>query len=150
MNIQSYISGYVDGEGCFSVSIRPRPSNKIGWEVVASFAVAQNRDRIRVLKLMREYFNYGSFRRNISDKTMKYEIRNIDVLINKVIPHFKKYPIQSERRRDFEIFVKICEKIKKKEHLSKEGLIKIVKLRSQMSFSNNRIYTKAKILHSIK
>ena len=32
MNLESYISGYVDGEGCFCVSIRPRKGNKTGWE----------------------------------------------------------------------------------------------------------------------
>lgn len=150
MDITSYISGYVDGEGCFSVSIHPRPNNKIGWEVVVSFAVAQNRNRIGVLKIMRDYFGYGSFRSNKSDKTIKYEIRNIDMLIDKVIPHFRKYPLQSGRQTDVEIFAKICAKIKNKEHLAKKGLMEIVKLRSQMKFTSKRAWTEKAILRSIK
>lgn len=150
MDIRPYISGYTDGEGCFSVSIRPRPQNNLGWEVVASFAVAQNRNRIGVLKLMKDYFGYGSFRYSKTDHTVKYEIRSVRVLTKKVIPHFRKYPLQSGRQKDVEIFAKICEMIKKKEHLTKKGLIKITKLRSQMSFLSKRIYTQEVILRSIK
>ena len=150
MDIRSYISGYVDGEGCFSVSIRPRPKNNLGWEIVASFAVAQNKDRIGVLKLMKDYFGYGSFRSSKTDKTIKYEVRSIKVLTEKIIPHFRKYPLRSGRQKDVEIFAKICEKIKRKEHLTKKGLIEITKIRSQLSFSSKRTYTQKVILQSIK
>jgi len=150
MDIRPYISGYVDGEGCFSISIRPRPNNNLGWEVVASFAVAQNKDRIEVLKLMKDYFGYGFLRSNISDNTIKYEVRSIKILIEKVIPHFRKYPLQSGRQKDVEIFSKICEKIKNQEHLTRKGLIEITKLRSKMSFIGNRVYTQKVILDSIK
>lgn len=150
MDMGSYISGYVDGEGCFSISIRPRPRNKIGWEVIANFSISQNRDRIRVLRLMRDYFGYGSFRTNKCDKTVKYEIRSIDVLVNKIIPYFREYPLQSERQKDVEIFAKVCQMIKAGRHLEKKGLIKIVKLRAKMSFIGNRFYTTDLILKSIK
>ena len=33
MDISSYISGYVDGEGCFTVSFSPRRKLRTGWEV---------------------------------------------------------------------------------------------------------------------
>ena len=150
MDIRSYISGYVDGEGCFSISIRPRPKNNLKWEVIPSFAVAQNEDKIGVLKLMKDYFGYGSFRPNKkSDKTLKFEIRSISVLTEKVIPHFKRYPLQSGRQKDVEIFSQICQKIKRKEHLTKKGLIEIVRLRSKMSFTSKRIYTQNVILRSL-
>ena len=32
VDVASYISGYVDGEGCFTVSVAPRPL-LVGWEV---------------------------------------------------------------------------------------------------------------------
>jgi hypothetical protein len=30
VDIPSYLSGYVDGEGCFTVSIAPRPTLRVG------------------------------------------------------------------------------------------------------------------------
>lgn len=35
VDLPSYISGYIDGEGCFMVSIAPRPTLRVGWEVAA-------------------------------------------------------------------------------------------------------------------
>ena len=47
--IASYISGYVDGEGCFTISYSPRIKLRTGWEVRPSFSVSQNADRSEVL-----------------------------------------------------------------------------------------------------
>ena len=43
--LSAYISGYVDGEGCFTVSIAPRAKLLAGWEVRPSLSVSQNGDR---------------------------------------------------------------------------------------------------------
>src|SRR6266536_1847755 len=47
--LSAYISGYVDGEGCFTVSIAPRAKLAAGWEVRPSLSVSQNGDRAEVL-----------------------------------------------------------------------------------------------------
>ena len=49
-----YISGYVDGEGCFTVSISPRAKLRAGWEVRPSFSVSQNGDRAEVLYALQD------------------------------------------------------------------------------------------------
>jgi LAGLIDADG endonuclease len=56
VDLPSYISGYVDGEGCFTVSIAPRPTLRVGWEVRPSLSVSQNGDRNQVLLLIQRYF----------------------------------------------------------------------------------------------
>ena len=148
MNLESYISGYVDGEGCFCISIRPRKKNKIGWETVASFSVAQNENRAEVLRLIKNYFNCGFIRRNIGDKTLKYETRNLNNLLTKIIPHFQKCPLQSGKQKDFEIFKKVCQKMSKGEHLTEKGMIEIMNLVSKMNLSGKRRYNKAIIIDS--
>ena len=150
MDLESYISGYVDGEGCFCISIRPRSKNKIHWEVVAGFSVAQNKDRAEVLRLMKDYFKCGFIRENTNDNTLKYETRNLDALLTRVIPHFKKYPLQSSKQKDFEIFETVCQKMKKGEHLTKDGIVQIMDLVSVMNFSGKRRYNRTQILNSFK
>jgi hypothetical protein len=54
--LSAYISGYVDGEGCFTVSISPRAKLKVGWEVRPSLSVSQNGDRAEVLYALQAYF----------------------------------------------------------------------------------------------
>lgn len=149
INLESYISGYVDGEGCFCISIRPRKGNKTGWEVVAGFAVAQNEDRAEVLRLMKDYFKCGFIRRNIGDKTLKYETRNLNDLTTKIIPHFEKYPLRSGKQKDFEIFKRVCQKMNKGEHLTNKGIIAITELVSKMNVSGKRGYNQTTILNSL-
>ena len=94
-NIDEYISGYIDGEGCFSVSFSKCNRLVVGWETKPSFSVSQNEDRAEVLYLLQKKFNGGFIRRDYSDKTLKYEIRSLPILTNSVIPHFKKFPLLS-------------------------------------------------------
>src|SRR6266403_2550643 len=102
--LSAYISGYADGEGCFTVSISPRAKLLVGWEVRPSFSVSQNGDRAEVLHALQAYFGCGSIRPDRSDKTLKWETRKLDELVGRVIPHFIRYPLLSAKRLDFERF----------------------------------------------
>jgi hypothetical protein len=69
--LSAYISGYADGEGCFTVSIAPRATLAVGWEVRPSFSVSQNGDRAEVLHALQAHFGCGSIRPDRSDRTLK-------------------------------------------------------------------------------
>src|SRR5437762_13255245 len=88
--LSAYISGYADGEGCFTVSISPRAKLLVGWEVRPSFSVSQNGDRAEVLHALQAYFGCGSIRPDRSDKTLKWETRRLEDLLGRVIPHFER------------------------------------------------------------
>src|SRR5438270_10716448 len=47
MNLDSYISGFGDGEGCFCVSFQPSKRYRFGWEVRPSFSVKPERGQSR-------------------------------------------------------------------------------------------------------
>lgn len=98
--LSAYISGYADGEGCFTVSISPRRKLRAGWEVRPSFSVSQNGDRAEVLHALRAYFGCGSIRPDRSDRTLKWETRRLDDLVDRVIPHFVRFPLLSGKRLD--------------------------------------------------
>lgn len=146
----NYISGFTDGEGCFCVSFSYRPKNiKVGWEVKPSFAVGQNYDRAETLGLMKSYFKCGFMRRDYADKTLKFEVRSIDDLLDNIIPHFKKYPLYSAKQKDFVLFEKICRKIKNYEHLEPNGIKEIVELAYQMNGSGKRKHPKEYVIAKI-
>lgn len=140
-----YISGYTDGEGCFSVSFLKRKKLTIGIETRASFSVSQNEDRSEVLYLMQDYFQCGHMRRDYSDKTLKYEVRKFDDLLTKVIPHFRKYPMLSGKQKDFEIFAQVCELMKDGKHHTKTGVRQIIRLAFAMNPSGRRKYTQSEL-----
>ena len=90
-DLPSYISGYVDGEGCFTVSISPRPTLRVGWRWRPSLSVSQNGDRDEVLLAIQDHFGCGTIRPDRSDKTLKWEVRSLPLLIERVIPHFHRF-----------------------------------------------------------
>lgn len=149
-NIGDYISGYVDGEGCFSVSFSRCKRLLVGWETKPSFSVSQNEDRAEVLYLLQKKFNGGFLRRDYSDKTLKYEIRSLPVLIKSVIPHFRKFPLISSKQQDFLLFEKICRLMAKGKHTTKKGLQKILPVAFKMNPSGKRKYTRENILQSLR
>jgi hypothetical protein len=149
-NIQEYVSGYVDGEGCFSISFSKREKFLVGWETKPSFSVSQNEDRAQILFLMQEVFNCGFIRRDYSDKTLKYEVRSLNDLINKIIPHFEKYPLLSDKQKDFNSFKKVCFLMQKEMHKNKTGLNKIMSLAFAMNPSGKRKYTKAEMQKTLR
>ena len=144
-----YLSGYVDGEGCFTVSFSIRPTLRIGWETKPSFSVSQNEDRAQVLFAMKEYFDAGFLRRDYSDKTLKYEVRRLDDLIEKVLPHFDAHPLVSDKQQDYLLFKEICFLVKQGRHHLPRGLATITDLAFQMNASGKRKYSQEVILSSV-
>jgi hypothetical protein len=148
--LSAYISGYVDGEGCFTVSISPRAKLAVGWEVRPSLSVSQNGDRAEVLQLIQSHFRCGSIRPDRSDKTLKWETRRLDDLLARVIPHFERHPLLSAKRFDFARFARVCRSMAAGDHRTNSGLIEIVGLAAQMNPSGKRRYAAEEILASLR
>jgi hypothetical protein len=140
VHLPSYISGYVDGEGCFTVSISPRPTLLVGWEVRPSVSVSQNADRSQVLLEIQTYFGCGTIRPDRSDSTLKWEVRSLPLIVDRVIPHFRRYPMRSSKQKDFELFADICERMVHFLHREATGLSEIVRLACRMNSGGKRGY----------
>ena len=118
----------------------------MGWEVRPSFSVSQNADRAEALAAIRLYFGCGGFRPDRSDKTLKYEVRDLASLMAKVIPHFEQYPLMSSKRRDFEKFATICRLLERRRHLTSDGLREIARLAVTMNSSGKRRFQLAELV----
>ncbi len=142
-----WITGFVDGEGCFSVSFTPR--NK--WvEVRPSFSISQSGRRYcPVLESMRGFFQCGSIRYSAADGTYKYEVRSLQDLRHRVLPHFASYPLQTPKREDWQKLCRITDLVVKNWHRNKEGLTEILELGYSMNPSGKRKYSKEELLKLI-
>nr|YP_009057887.1 putative LAGLIDADG homing endonuclease [Nephroselmis astigmatica]YP_009057906.1 putative LAGLIDADG homing endonuclease [Nephroselmis astigmatica]AID67745.1 putative LAGLIDADG homing endonuclease [Nephroselmis astigmatica]AID67746.1 putative LAGLIDADG homing endonuclease [Nephroselmis astigmatica] len=146
MDIGSYITGFVDGEGCFCISFSQRAKFKTGLEVRPSFSISQNKRSLKALQSVQEYFQCGGLRYSKKDQTYKYEVRSLRDLRKYVIPHFEKYPLQTSKSADFKIFAWICRQIAASKHLNRDFLEEIIEQAYQMNGSGKRKYTKTKLL----
>ena len=82
----------------------------------------------------------------MKDKTLKYEVRSLNELLTKVIPHFERYPLLSGKVKDFKLFKQICILMDKRKHITLNGLKEITRLAFQMNPSGIRRYTRKDIL----
>ena len=150
MDLNSYLSGFIDGEGCFCVSFQPSRRHRHGWEVRPSFSVSQNADRAELLFRIQQLWGCGFIRPDRSDKTIKFEVRNVKDLVEKVLPHFRAFPLLSSKQADVERFDRICQLILDGRHLDPSGFVQIVGLAMEMNPSGKRKYSGTEILNSVR
>ena len=146
MDLPWYITGFTDGEGCFSISFNRRAKLKTGIEVRPSFSLGQNKCSLQVLKDIHAHFGCGAIRFSKADQMYKYEVRSIGDLMKRIIPHFQKYPLQTSKQLDFEIFARICELIYQSRHLNNEYLEQIITQSYLMNEAGKRKYTSEELI----
>ncbi len=148
VDINSYISGFVDGEGCFSISFSLRKKMKLGIEVRPSFSVSQHRRAKKIIIFLQKHFQCGGIRYSRKDQNYKFEVRSVKDLVKKIIPHFEKYPL-IVKNDEFKKFKQILLLIHSNHHLSKQGLEKIIKLSAYLNVSGNKKYNRKDLLRMI-
>ncbi len=130
-----WIVGFADGEGCFHVSINRIPKMTLGWQVLPEFRIVQHEKDVSVLHKIKDYFGFGEVNINCKDHhgtRMNFRVRGLENLI-KIVGFFEKHQLQTSKRKNFEIFSEIIQKMNNKKHLTKEGLDAIAKLVSGMN-----------------
>src|SRR3989344_404259 len=126
-----WIVGFVDGEGCFHVALNKLPKMTLGWQVLPEFRVVQHQRDEKILQKMKIYFGFGDICTNHGDRK-EFRVRGLENL-NKLVKFFKKYPLQTSKKRSFELFSEIIEMMNQKQHLNKKGLKRIANLASKMN-----------------
>src|SRR3989338_3838490 len=144
LRFEGWISGFVDGEGCFTVSIIRNRSvtTRESWQVFPEFVVSQGeRSRTALKKIERffqcGYINLNTRRDNHHEQMLKYCVRSINDLNLKIIPFFEQNKLKTYKQKDFQVFRRIIKMMVSKKHLSEKGLNRI---RSLLQTMNRRKY----------
>ena len=135
-NVGNYFSGFFDGEGSFNVSLRKRDDHLLGWQVILTLNVAQ-RDNT-VLALMKRHMGCGRLQER-EDGVWYYVVQNPTSIQERIIPFFEKFPfLSSVKKKNFSIFTQIAKIVSKKDHLSNEGMLKVIELREKLNEGKGR------------
>jgi LAGLIDADG endonuclease len=126
--LDGYISGYVDGEGCFAVAVNRNPTCRSGYQLVPEFHVSQNGDRAQVLGLIRQRFGgCGYIKSNgRKDRALVYVVRRRRDLLERVVPFFERSPLLSSKQGDFEKFAAIVRSMACGQHHTTEGFFRLL------------------------
>ena len=126
----SWVVGFVDGEGCFSVSVHRNPyvRRTRGWQITPAFQVYQHEDHRMVLEELIGFFGCGSVRpKGPNSRVMTYSVQHLRELDELINPFFEHHPLRV-KNRDFQAFAAITTAMRKKEHLTDVGFDRIVRL----------------------
>ncbi len=135
-----WVVGFVDGEGCFSVSIHRNGLAKStgGWQLLPVFHVYQHERYRIVLEQLVTVFGCGKVRsKGRNSSVMTYAVNSLADLNERVVPYFQRYP-PVVKRRDFEIFAEIVAAMVRKDHLRYEQFEHLVRLAYAMNFAGKQ------------
>ena len=119
--------GFVDGEGCFSISIVRNRTCKLGWQVQHEFAVTQGLRSRSSLDLLIEVFECGSVIEqhrydNHREPLCRFSVKRRSDLLEKVVPFFEERPLRTAKQLDFERLVSVLQLMQSGAHLTESGL----------------------------
>lgn len=127
-----WVTGFVDGEGCFHVGINAHPEMTARFQVLPEFTVVQHERDVQLLHALKDFFGCGVVRRNHGDR-MAYRVRGKEHLLKRIVPFFFKHPLKSKKHLDFVMFRRVLLMMETGEHLTPSGIEEIRKLASQMN-----------------
>lgn len=146
-----YLIGFVDGEGCFCISIKKQESAKMRWVLDPIFHVTQHSKHKEVLYEIQKVLECGSVVKKYGqESTMQFIVQSRRELVDKIIPFFKKHKL-IVKAKDFEIFAEVVEALDNHYHNDiekfKELLPKIFLMNGEGKF---RKYTLNEIIKSLE
>ena len=133
-----WVTGFVDGEGCFSIQFVENERYKLGIEVRPSFSIGQSNKSKEMMEKIAFFFCQSSNNIRKDKSLLKYETRSLKHILSTIIPHFQKYQLQSNKKNDFIAFSKVCVLLEQKKHLNLQGLREILDISYQMNLSENQ------------
>ena len=83
-----------------------------------------------LLKKIKSFLSVGDI--YYKEESCNYMVQSLQDL-RIIVDHFIKFPLLTQKRADFELFLQIFNLMKKKEHLTPSGLLKIVSIKASIN-----------------
>ena len=141
MFTKDYIVGLVDGEGSFTAYVlnpQQPTKSKRRVKVEPRFYVKLIEEDKAILYELKKYFDCGNVyfqkdSRKNHKNCYRFEVTDRKQLSEKIIPFFEENTLKfSTKKRDFKIFCQIMKMVQAGNHLNRNGLKKIFKLKQKM------------------
>ncbi|MCU1460854.1 MAG: homing endonuclease [Acidimicrobiales bacterium] len=135
---EQWVVGFVDGEGCFSISVVRNPGCRFGWQVQHEFAVTQAASSRPALELLEEVFGCGRIVEQLRPHDhrqvlLRFSVKRRSELVDRVVPFFEANPLRTAKRTDFERFAQVLQLMQAGAHLSDVGLRNIASITESMN-----------------
>ena len=126
----AWIVGFVDGEGCFSVSFHRNErfaSRSFGWQINPTFHLYQHLRHRFILDAVQRHFGVRRIAAKGPGSTvLTYSVQRRTDVSGIIIPFFERHPLLV-KADDFRIFAEIVAGLRKGEHFTASGFERIVR-----------------------
>ena len=125
----------LEGMGCFRISMIRNKNLKgkaLPWSVRLYFQIGLHRKDEAILELIKSELGVGKIYRSRKDSSDLQVSSFKDQ--SKLIEYFDKYPLVTQKLADYLLFRQAFELIKNKEHLTVEGLNKLVGIKASINW----------------
>ena len=144
LKLIGWVVGFTDGEVCFTISLHKNPTTSLGWQIMPEFILSQGKKSLNSLLLVKNFFKCGRIsvnhrHDNHREDLYRYCVKSQKELNDTIIPFFRENKLKTSKDEDFKIFSSVLELMKKKEHLTFEGVNKIVGIISAMNTKKKRL-----------
>ena len=149
--LKSYLLGFTDAEGCFSISLKKEDTARFGWALDPLFQITQHKNNRAVLELFQAQLKCGRIiEKSGQPDLMVYLVDNRRQLVEKIIPFFQQNKLLG-KNEDFLKFKKIIEGMESKMHHEKESFIELIKKCYEMNLGGKqRRYKLREVLEDLK
>lgn len=130
----NWLAGFADGDGCFYVYVEKNSKFRSGYRAKCRFNICQHSRDQSLLETISSYLNCGNVLVTTRGE-INFDVHKFTDNYDKIIPFFTNYPINGIKSLDFNDWKLVAEIIKSKDHLTPEGMEKIMKIKSNMNKS---------------
>jgi hypothetical protein len=131
-----WLAGFTDAEGCFFIALKKSQESKLGETVWLRFILTQYVRDEEFLKSLISTLNCGRY--VPKSGYGEFIVEKFTDVFDKVIPIFEEFKLHGVKSKNYEDFKKAALLIKNKQHLTREGLDQIKKIKGVMN--KNREY----------
>ncbi len=126
-----FVTGFCDAESYFNITVGKTLKVKTGWLVKLIFGINIHKKDKYLLESIQQFNGVGDITIQ-TDNLIQYRVSSIKDL-ELIINHFDKYPLITQKWADYQLFKQAFILVKSKQHLTMEGLIKIVAIKASMN-----------------
>ncbi len=130
-----WITGFTDAEGSFGLYLYKNSKFKTGWHAYLVFSISLHEKDRDILSQILNFFSFGGIH-NHGSNSLNYTVKSLNEL-QIIIDHFDKYPLMTSKLKDYKLFKLAYNIFINKEHLSVEGIEKLVAIKSSMNLGLN-------------
>jgi len=127
-----FVTGFTDGEGSFIIRVIKSSGYRLGWTVQPIFQIELHKKDENILKFVQSYLGVGNIYSSGTRSSLAYKVTSVKDLVS-VINHFDKYPLITNKQADYLLFKKVVGMIQLKEHLTLDGLNKMVAIKASLN-----------------